>query len=162
MELIKTFRNIVGVLLLIDTVTVFALLFLEIESLAIFFEFGVDIDAQNIADAIAEAIANMFAGFFFVIGMLIIGVFNAIIYTTFGVLTLTLKRAKAMPIIVVIFTGFSLYLGIRAFIILILGDYPTLILPLRIVSDFVVVGLSITNFILIIKAGKIPRLESST
>jgi hypothetical protein len=161
MNLIKTFRIIVGILLLINTVTIFALLFLEIESLVVFFEFGVDIDAQNIGEAIAEAVANMFAGFFFLIGMFIIGILNAIIYTTFGVLTLTLKRAKVMPIIVVIFTGISLYLGIRAFMILVLGDYPTLILPLRIISDFVVVGLSITNFILIIRAQKIPRLESS-
>jgi len=161
MNVIKTFRIIVGVLLLINTVTIFALLFLEIESLVILFDFSFEYQAENLGEAIAGAVAGMMAALFFVIAMIIVGIINAIIYATFGVLTLTLKRNKAIPIIVAIFTGLALYIGIRAFLILTIGEYPTIILPLRVVSDFVVIGLSITNFFLIIKSEKIPRLESS-
>jgi hypothetical protein len=161
MNLIKTFRIIVGVLLLINTVTIFALLFLEIESLAIMFDFSFDYSAENLGEAIAGAIAGMMAGLMFFFGMILVGIINAAIYITFGVLTLSLKRAKAMPIIVTIFTGLALYIGIRAFMILTLGGYPSIILPLRLASDIIVIGLSITNFFLIIRAEKIPRVESS-
>ncbi len=161
MNVIKTFRIIVGVLLLINTITIFALLFLEDASLVIMFDFSFEYSAENLGEAIAGAIAGMMAGLMFFIGMIFLGIINAAIYITFGVLTLSLKRAKVMPIIVTIFTGLALYIGIRAFMILTLGGYPSLILPLRVVSDIIVIGLSITNFFLIIRAEKIPRVESS-
>ena len=65
MNLIKTFRIIIGVLLLLSTVTIFALLFLEIESLAVMFNFGIDISAGNIGEAIVGAIAGLMAGLIF-------------------------------------------------------------------------------------------------
>jgi len=161
MNIIKTFRIIVGVLLLINTITIFALLFLEIDSLAIMFNFSFEYSAENLGEAIAGAVAGMMAGLIFVFVMIFVGIINAAIYITFGVLTLSLKRAKAMPIIVAIFTGLALFIGFRAFLILTLGGYPSIILPLRVVSDVIVIGLSITNFFLIIRAEKIPRVESS-
>lgn len=161
MNVIKTFRIIVGVLLLINTVTIFALMFLETDSLAIMFNFSFDYTAENLGEAIAGAVAGMMAGLMFLIAMIFVGIINVAIYITFGVLTISLKRNKAIPIIIAIFTGFALYIGIRAFLILTLGGYPTIILPLRVVSDIIVIGLSIVNFFLIIRAEKIPRVEST-
>ena len=71
MNVIKTFRIIVGVLLLINTVTIFALLFLEIESLVILFDFSFEYQAENLGEAIAGAVAGMMAALFFVIAMII-------------------------------------------------------------------------------------------
>lgn len=161
MNLIKTFRIIVGVLLLINTVTIFAMLFLEIEPLALVFNFSIDLEASNLGEAIANMAIGIVAGLVFFFMMIFVGIINVAIYLTFGVLTISLKRAKAMPIIVAIFTGAALFLGARAFMLATIGGFPSVILPLRIVSDIIVIGLSITNFFLIIRAEKVPRVESS-
>ncbi|MBY9011573.1 MAG: hypothetical protein KGD70_04285 [Candidatus Lokiarchaeota archaeon] len=161
MNINKTFRIIVGVLLLINTVTIFALLFIEIESLAVLFDFGIDIQAENLGEAIAGLAASIAAGIVFFIAMVMVGIINILIYTVIGVLTLVLKRTKAMPIIVLIITALGLYIGVRALIILSLGGYPSIILPLRVTSDIAVIALSVTSLILTFREGKIPRLESS-
>ncbi|MFX0076023.1 MAG: hypothetical protein ACFE96_11310, partial [Candidatus Hermodarchaeota archaeon] len=54
----NTFRITVGVLLLINTATIFLLMLLEIESLVVLFNFDIDISASNLG----EAIANMSMG----------------------------------------------------------------------------------------------------
>ena len=158
MGAIGTFRIIVGVLLLISTATIFALLFLETDSLVILFDFSFDYQAENIGEAIAAAVAGMMAGLMFFFGMILVGIINIAIYITFGVLTLTLKRAKAMPIIVAIFTGFALFIGARAFMILTLGGYSSIILPLRIVIDVVIIAMSVTNLFLIIKEDRAAKI----
>jgi hypothetical protein len=158
MNLIKTFRIIIGVLLLISTITIFALIFLEIESLVIFFDFSIDYTAENLGEAIVGAIAGMMAGLMFMLAMLIVAIFNAIVYTTVGVLTITLKRNKVMPIIIVVLTSFVLFLEIRVLIILSLVEMTSIIFPLRIISDIIIIALSITSFVLILKAKeKTPR-----
>ncbi|MFX1449096.1 MAG: hypothetical protein ACFFCG_13365 [Promethearchaeota archaeon] len=157
MNVIKTFRIIVGVLLLVSTVTIFALLFLEIESLAVLFNFGFDISAGNLAEAIVGMVAGLMTGLMFFIAMIIVGIFNAIIYTVFGVLTITLKRTKTMPIIISVISAFTLFIGIRALIILTLGGFTSIILPLRIATDIIIITLSIISLILIFRDEKIPR-----
>ena len=159
MNLIKSSRIIIGVLLLLSTLTIFALLFLEIESLAVLFNFGIDISAGNIGEAIAGAIAGLVAGLIFFFAMIFVGIFNVIIYAVLGVLTLALKRKKAMPIIVSIFTALALVIGIRGLIILTLGGYTSLILPIRITIDIVIISLSIVSLTLIFKGEKLPRVE---
>jgi hypothetical protein len=161
MNLIKTFRIIVGVLLLVNTITIFALLFLEPNPLAVVFNFSFDMEAENLGEAIVGIVGGIVAGLMFFIAMIIVGIFNVAIYITFGVLTITLKRNKAIPIIVAVFTGFALYLGARALYLVSLAEIPTIILPLRVISDIVVIGLSIANFFLILRAEKVPRVEST-
>ena len=151
MNLIKTFRIVIGVLLLISTITIFALIFLEIEALVIFFDFSFDYTAENLGEAIAGAIAGMIAQFMFMIAMFIVAIFNAIVYTTVGVLTISLKRNKVMPIIVVALSSLVLFLEIRVLIILTLGGYTSTIFMLRIISDIIIIALSVTSFILILK-----------
>ncbi len=158
MNLIKTFRIIIGVLLLLSTVTIFALLFLEIESLAVMINFGIDISAGNIGEAIVGAIAGLMAGLIFFLAMFILAIFNAIIYTVVGVLTITLKRTKTMPIIAAIISSLALFIGLRAFILLYLGGLTSIVLPIRSISDIIIIALSIASFILIIKdTDKTPR-----
>jgi hypothetical protein len=161
MNIIKTFRIIVGVLLLINTITIFAMLFLEPEPLAVVFNFSFDMEAENLGEAIVGIVGGLVAGIIFFIAMIIVGIINIAIYITFGVLTLSLKRAKAIPIIVTIFTGFALFLGARALYLVSIAEFQTIILPLRVVSDIIVIGLSIANLFLIIRAEKVPRLEST-
>ncbi|MFX0012025.1 MAG: hypothetical protein ACFE9R_17045 [Candidatus Hermodarchaeota archaeon] len=162
MDLNKTSRIIVGVLLLINTVTIFALLFLEPDALAVIFNFGIDINASNLGEVIAGLALSIGAGIAFLIFMFLAAIFNAIIYTVFGALTLALKRTKAMPIIVSIFTALALFIGARALLILTLGGYPSLILPLRVVSDVLVIALSILSIVLTFREGRLPRVEPAT
>jgi hypothetical protein len=162
MGLDKTLRIIVGVLLLINTVTIFALLFLEVDSLVVMFNFDIDLSASNLGEAIANLAVGIAAAIFFLIAMIIVGIINVIIYTVFGALTLALKRSKTMPILVTIFSGLALFIGGRALFILMLAELPTIIMPLRVISDVVVIGMSITSIILTFRADKIPRIESTS
>jgi len=149
--MIKTFRIVIGVLLLLSTTTIFALLFMEIEALAVLLNFSVDITAENLSEAIVGAIGGLLAGFMFFIAMFIVAIFNAILYTTIGVLTITLKRTKTMLIIAAILSSVTLFLEIRALIFLTLGGYTSIVLPLRLISDIIIIAFSITSFILILK-----------
>jgi len=156
MKLIKSFRIVIGVLLLISTVTIFALIFLEPDALALFFDFSFDYTAENIGEAIAVAIAGMMAGLLFMLAMGIVAIFNAVVYTTVGVLTITLKRNKVMPIIVAVLSSLVLFLEIRVLIILTLGGLTSMIFTIRIISDIIIIALSITSFILILKFKEEP------
>jgi len=156
MNLIKTFRIVIGVLLLISTITIFALIFLEPEALVVFFDFSFEYTAENIGEAIAGVIAGIIAGFIYLIVMFIVAIFNAAIYTTLGVLTITLKRNKAMPIIVAVLSSLVLILEIRVLILLSIGGFTSIIFSLRIISDIIIIALSITSFILILKIKEEP------
>ena len=151
MNLIKTFRIVIGVLLLLSTGTIFALLFLEIESLVVLFNFTIDVSAENLGEAIVGLVGGLMAGLMFFFTMIIVAIINAALYTTIGVLTITLKRTKTMPIIVAILSSFVLFLEIRALVFLTLGGYTSIILPLRLISDIIIIALSIASFILILK-----------
>ena len=151
MSVIKAFRIVIGVLLLVSTITIFALIFLEPETLAVFFDFSIDYTAENLGEAILGAIGGLLAGFFFLIAMFIVAIFNAAVYTTVGVLTITLKRTKTMPIIATILSSLALFLEIRALILLTIAGLTSIILPLRLISDIIIIAFSISSFILILK-----------
>jgi len=151
MNMIKTFRIVIGVLLLISTITIFALIFLEPEALAVLFNFSIDITAENLGQIIAGMAVGLVAAFMFLLIMFFVAIINAALYTTIGVLTITLKRTKTMPIIVAILSSFVLFLEIRALVFLTLGGYTSIILPLRLISDIIIIALSIASFILILK-----------
>ena len=151
MNMIKTFRIVIGVLLLISTTTFFALIFLEPEALVVFFDFSIGYSPENIGEAIAGIIGGIIAGFIYLIGLFIVAIFNAVVYTTVGVLTITLKRNKVMPIIVAVLSSLVLILEIRVLILLSIGGFTSIIFTLRIISDIIIIALSITSFILILK-----------
>jgi hypothetical protein len=167
MDLNKTSRIIVGVLLLINTVTIFALIFLEPDALAVIFNFGIDITASNLGEVVAGLALGIGAAIAFLIFMILAAIINVAIYIVFGVLTLVLKRTKVMPIIVSIFTALALFIGARALLILNLAGFPgtfpgNLILPLRVASDVVVIALSILSIVLTFREGRLPRVEPAT
>ena len=99
-------------------------------------------------------VGGIVAGFMFFFGMIFVGILNAILYTTFGVLTLSLKRTIAMPIIVSILSAFALFLEARALMILTIGGLTSRVLPIRVVSDIIIIALSIVSIILIFKEEK--------
>ena len=152
MEMFKTFKIVIGVLLLLSSFTIFALLFLEPEGLAIFFNFSIDISADNLGEAIADVIGGLMAGLMFFIGMFIVGIFNFIFYIVIGSLTLALKRSKTMLIIAVILSSLALFLEIRALTLLISGGFTSIIFTLRTISDIIIIVFSIYLFIQINKS----------
>ena len=152
METFKTFKIVIGVLLLLSSFTIFALLFLEPEGLAIFLNFSIDISADNLGEAIAGVIGGLMAGLMFLIGMFIVGIFNFIFYIVIGSLTLALKRSKTMLIIAVIISSLSLFLEIRALTLLISGGFTSIIFTLRTISDIIIIVFSIYLFIQINKS----------
>lgn len=157
MNIIKTFRIVIGVLLLISTTTIFFLLFLEIDSLAILFNFSIDTSAENLGEVIVGLVGGLVAGLMFFFAMIIVGIFNVIVYSLIGILTITLKRTKAMPIIVSIISAFTLFLEVRALMVLTVGGLTSRILPIRVASDIIIIVLSIVSLILIFKDEKTPR-----
>ena len=152
MEMFKTFKIVIRVLLLLSSFTIFALLFLEPEGLAIFLNFSIDISADNLGEAIAGVIGGLMAGLMFFIGMFIVGIFNFIFYIVIGSLTLALKRSKTMLIIAVIISSLSLFLEIRALTLLISGGFTSIIFTLRTISDIIIIVFSIYLFIQIKKS----------
>jgi len=152
METFKTFKIVIGVLLLLSSFTIFALLFLEPEGLAIFLNFSIDISADNLGEAIAGVIGGLMAGLLFFIAMFILGIFNFIFYILIGSLTLAIKRSKTMLIIAVIISSFSLFLEIRALTLLISGGFISIIFTLRTISDIIIIVFSIYLFIQINKS----------
>ena len=152
MEMFKTFKIVIGVLLLLSSFTIFALLFLEPEGLAIFLNFSIDISADNLGEAIAGVIGGLMAGLMFLIGMFIVGIFNFIFYIVIGSLTIALKRSKTMLIIAVIISSLSLFLEIRALTLLISGGFTSIIFTLRTISDIIIIVFSIYLFIQINKS----------
>ena len=152
MEMFKTFKIVIGVLLLLSSFTIFALLFLEPEGLAIFLNFSIDISADNLGEAIAGVIGGLMAGLMFLIGMFIVGIFNFIFYIVIGSLTIALKRSKTMLIIAVIISSLALFLEIRALTLLISGGFTSIIFTLRTISDIIIIVFSIYLFIQINKS----------
>jgi hypothetical protein len=142
MELYKPFKIVIGVLLLLSSITIFVLLFLEPDSLALLFNFSIDITAENLGEAIAGALVAIGAGIAFLFFMIIVGIFNLIIYVVIGSLTLGLKKSKTILIIAVILTSYALFLEIRVIIIATLGGLPSTILIIRLISDITIISLS--------------------
>ncbi len=157
MDLSKTFRIVVGVLLLLSSLTILALLFLEPDSLAIILNFSIDITASNLGEAIAGAVAGILAGFAFLIGMFIVGTFNVIFYLIIGSIRLALKRSKTMSIFVIIVTSFALFLETRALILLTIAGFTSILLTLFVIGDIVIIAFSIY---LLIQIFRTPEIDS--
>ncbi|NVM17202.1 MAG: hypothetical protein HWN80_05755 [Candidatus Lokiarchaeota archaeon] len=159
MDLSKTFRIIVGVLLLLSSTTLLALLFLEPDSLAIIFNFSIDVTASNLGEAIAGAIAGIAAGFVFLIGMLILGTLNFIFYLIIGSIRLALKRSKTMSIFVIILTSFALLLETRTLILLTLGGFTSILLTLYVIGDVIIITFSLYLLIHIFRTPEIDTRQ---
>ncbi|MHA1191715.1 MAG: hypothetical protein ACTSP9_05400 [Promethearchaeota archaeon] len=151
MKLFKSFKIVIGVLLILSSITLFTLIFLEPEALAVMFDFSLDITASNLGEAIAGAVAGLVAGLIFLIAMFILGIFNFIVYLVVGILTLALKKHKVIMIIVLTLSSFALFLEIRALIFLSLGGFPSTILLIRSISDAIIVSFSIYNIFYIFR-----------
>jgi hypothetical protein len=121
-------------------------------ALAVLFNFGIDITTSNLGEIIAGLLVGFLKAVFFLMIMFLIGILYLIGYVTLGVLTLVLKRSRAMNIILIIVTVFFLVLEIRALIILILGGYGSIILTLRLIGDPIVLIISIYSLFRIVQS----------
>jgi hypothetical protein len=148
----ENLRIISGIIILVSSLTLLLLLFLNPVALAVLFNFGIDITASNLGEIIAGLLAGLLMTLFFLISMFIIGIFYLIGYLILGILTLVLKRSKAMNIILIIITAFFLVIEIRALSILIFGGYNSIILILRLIGDPIVLIISIYSLFRIVQS----------
>ncbi|MFW9946333.1 MAG: hypothetical protein ACFFDX_05835 [Candidatus Odinarchaeota archaeon] len=153
MGVVESLKIVAGIIILISSMTILVMVFMpsELNALAVLFNFGIDVTASNLAEAIVYSITAALAGLFFILGMLIIGVIYLAASVTFGVLTLVLKRSKAITIIVLILASFTLIIGIRAVVFLSIAGYSSLVLPLRIVADSIVITICIYSLVILFR-----------
>ena len=143
MDLYKPFKIVIGVLILLSSITIFALLFLEPDALVLLFNFTINITAENLSEVIAGMVAATVVALMFFVIMLILGIFYFIIYTVIGSLVLALKRNKTMLIIAAIISSFSLFLEVRTTILASIAGFTSIILVIRLISDCIIIGFSI-------------------
>ncbi len=153
MGVVESLKIVAGIIILISSMTILVMVFIpsEINALAVLFNFGIDVTASNLAEAIVYSITTALAGLFFFLGMIFIGIIYLAASVTFGVLTLVLKRSKAITIIVLILASFTLILGIRAVVFLSIAGYSSLVLPLRIVADSIVITICIYSLVILFR-----------
>ena len=152
MSVVKSLKIVAGIIILLSSMTIIVMVFLEPTALAILFNFSIRITSSSIIEAIVDEIVASIAALVFLIGMLIIGVIYLALSVNFGILTLVLKRSKAVTIIVLLLAGFTLSLEIRAVIILSIdGRYGSIILPVRIVADSIVIAICIYSLIILFR-----------
>ncbi|MFX0017831.1 MAG: hypothetical protein ACFFAK_15665 [Promethearchaeota archaeon] len=153
MGVVESLKIVAGIIILISSMTILVMVFMpsEINALAVLFNFGIDVTASNLAEAIVYGITAALAGLLFGLMMIVIGIIYLAASVTFGVLTLVLKRSKAITIIVLILASFTLILGIRAVVFLSIAGYSSLVLPLRIVADSIVITICIYSLVILFR-----------
>ncbi|MFX1316840.1 MAG: zinc ribbon domain-containing protein [Promethearchaeota archaeon] len=151
MNKVEILKIIAGVLILIFSVTILLMAFSDngLKVLAVLFNFSLDLNAENLGEAIANIAVGIAATFFFWIAMLFIGVVYLAICVTFGVLTLVLRESKAVTIIVLLFIALSLFIEIRALIFLAKADITSGILIAHLISDLIIAGISVYSIIIL-------------
>lgn len=153
MGVVESLKIVAGIIILLSSMTILLMVFMpsEAEALFVLFNFGIDVTASNLGEAIALGIAAAVAGLIFMLAMIVLGVIYLAISVTFGILTLVLKRSKAITIIVLILASFTLILGIRAVTVLTIAGYSSLVLPVRIVADSIVIAICIYSLIILFR-----------
>lgn len=151
MNKVEILKTIAGVIILIFSITILLMAFSKngLKALIVLFNFNLDITASNLGEAIAAAAVSLAAALFFWIGMIFIGIVYLAICINFGVLTLVLKTSKAVTIIVLIFTSFSMFLEIRAITILARAELTSGILIAHLFGDIVVAGICVYSIIIL-------------
>jgi len=151
MNKVEILKVIAGILILIFSVTILMMAFSNngLKALVVLFNFNLDYTASNLGEAIAAAAASIAAGFFFLVGMIFIGVVYLIVCVNFGILTLVLRESKAVTIIVLLFTALFLFVEIRAIVILTKAEITSGILIAHLFSDIVVAGICIYSIIIL-------------
>jgi hypothetical protein len=169
MNKVEILKIIAGILILIFSATILMMLFSNngLKALIVLFNFNLDISASNLGEAIASAALTLAASLFFFAGMILIGIVYLIVCVNFGILTLVLRESKAVTIIVLIFTSVTLFMEIRAIIVLAKVELTSGILIAHLFADLVVAGICIYSLIILIgfpdQLKKIaPKITSST
>jgi hypothetical protein len=155
MDLYKPFKIVIGVFLLLSSITIFALLFLEPDILALLFNFSINVTAENLSEVIAGMVTATVAALFFGILMFILGIFYFIFYVVIGSLVLALKRSKTILIIAAIISSFALFLEARTTILAAIAGFTSIILIICLISDCIIIGFSIYLLVQLFKSKEI-------
>ena len=117
MKLFKTFKITIGVLLLLSSIIIISLIFLE-----------------------PKTFKNIFTGFKFLIAMCIVP--TIFLYGLIGVLTLAFKKSKTMIFIAALVSLIALLLEIFVLVSRTLGEFTIIILTLHLIMDIIIVAFS--------------------
>ena len=147
-------KIISGFLLLISSITVFIMLISEPETMAVFFRFNIDITVEDLGDVIAGFAAGIAAVIGALITSIIFGVIYFLVYFIIGLVTIFTKKGKGLIITVIILTCLSLFIEIRALVIISIGTYTSMILPARLAIDAIILGISIYGLVVLSKNSK--------
>ncbi len=117
MELRERFMMTAGILLLITIGTRILLVFVDDTGVFIFYDLAFpELQAENIGEFFAALGVGLAAGFFLLIAtFLFIGV-ACFIYFILGILTALVRDSRGVIIASGIFTGISIFLGIRGLV----------------------------------------------
>ena len=117
MKLFKPFKITIGVLLLLSSIIIISLFFLE-----------------------PKALTNIYTGFKFLIAMFIVP--TIFLYGLIGVLTLAFKKSKTMIFIAALVSLIALFLEIFILVSRTLGEFTIIILTLHLIMDIIIVDFS--------------------
>ena len=117
MKLFKTFKITIGVLLLLSSIIIISLFFLE-----------------------PKVLTNIYTGFKFLIAMFIVP--TIFLYGLIGVLTLAFKKSKTMIFIAALVSLIALLLEIFVLVSRTLGEFTIIILTLHLIMDIIIVAFS--------------------
>ena len=140
-----------GVLILLVSSFLLLILFFEPDSLAVFFNFSLDISAENLGEAIGLAVAGLIAGLFFALFVFIFGIIYLAFFVTIGSLNLALRRSKVLSIITIIIIGITIFLDIRSLVILIIANIQSIILPIFVSLNIVIFLITLYSIIFLFR-----------
>lgn len=143
-----------GVLILLVSSFLLLILFFEPDSLAVFFNFSLDISAENLGEAIGLAVAGLIAGLFFALFVFIFGIIYLAFFVTIGSLNLALRRSKVLSIITIIIIGITIFLDIRSLVILIIANIQSIILPIFVSLNIVIFLITLYSIIFLFRQSK--------
>ncbi len=143
-----------GILLLIGSTFLLTLFFIEPDSIAALFNFSLDLSAENLGEAIAMAITGMLAQLFFGLAVMIFGGIYFIFFLIIGSLNIALRKSKGLTLFVIIIIGISLILEIRAFTLIIIANYQSIVLPIHIAMDIVIMIICVYSTVFLFHGSK--------
>jgi hypothetical protein len=148
MELRERFMTIAGILLLVTVGTRILLFFFDDIGVFIFYDLAFpELHADNIGEFFAALGVGLAAGFMLLLAtFLFIGI-ACFIYFILGILTTLVRDSRGVIIGSGIFTGISIFLGIRGLVRSLDLGYFSLYITFHLVVYIIVFGLLVYSFI---------------
>jgi len=148
MELRERFMLIAGILLLITVGTRILLVFVDETGVFIFYDLAYpELHADNLVEFVAALGAGIAAGLMFMFLLFVLIGVACFIYFVLGILTTLARESRGVMIASGIFTGFSIFLGIRGLVRSLDLGYFSLYITFHLVVYIVVFAILVYSFI---------------